>query len=485
MTTSSYYPNHYAASFYAPATPYAATTLSNTGNGVSSLGLPAGPQGPSGASSFAQSTLQKSILSNGTPGYFLQTPGAQKSAVLLAFPLAALPPELSGLLCSLLTGGSPSTKRQMEALERQGIQLTVSSNSGQCTVQAEAPVGKEADMLSALQTVLTRPVVDPATFNTLKSQFKMAAQSNINNLDAQLENRMAQRLFGPNHPVSKTPQAAMAEYDNQTLSGVMAYQPALLQLLRQGQAMMVSPLPADNQRQLLDAAVSQLSLNASPAQPSPTDWPPERMAPGLSRPVLLPTTVAPRAMIKVLWQAPDQRDPDFPAFTLIDHILNSSSTYSFFNILRTRDALVYGMKEGTPAYRFSQGQAFSVGAEVDFPKITQALNDIRELTQALCQGRVSAEELQAAQRTVLLGMRQCGETSSGVLELYSRRLSRKGAPVPSLDEVQAALNRVTLDDIQRVANRIFNNPNSLSLLGVAAPLPVLQQTFPGQPLESV
>ena len=340
-------------------------------------------------------------------------------------------------------------------------------------------------MLSAVQTVLANPVVDPTTFNTLKSQYMMDQQSQINDPNALLKNRMAQRLFGPNHPYAKTPQSAMTEIASQTLPCVMVYQSAFLQLIRQGQVMMISPLSPINQRQLLDGSLTQITTNLAPAPIGPSEWPAECMTPSASRKVLLPADAAQRAMIKVLWQAPDPRDPDYPAFQLIDQILNSPSRSSFFNTLRTRDALVYSTKPGTPLYRFAQGQAFSVGAEVDFSKINQALNDIQEVTQAICQGRVSAAELQAAQRAKLLDLREMGESSGGLANLYTYQLSRKGAPVLSPVEVQAALNRVTLVDIQRVANRVFNNPNSLSLMGVAAPLPVLQQTFPGQPLESV
>jgi predicted Zn-dependent peptidase len=434
------------------------------------------------------SVLLKRTLSNGAQGYCFQKPGLRKSVLVFSFPLTGLSPVMSNLLTALLFDGSPATKRQLAEWERQGIILRPTNTETRLSIRAEAPAGQESALVAAVTRLLGQPVVDPATFNTVKAKIFQNLQSFKANPDALLDTRMAQRLFGPGHPYSVTPQEQIAELSTQTLPSVMAYHPALLQLLGHGQAMMISSLSADSQRQVLNAAVGQLSrdkrdpesVSRSAARAGALDNIPVQSSP---RAVLLPNPALRQALIKVLWQAPDPRDPDYFTSCLIQSLLSGVSPNSFLKTLRTDHSLVYGMNRNTALYNLPQGDTYTPSLEVDFSKIGVALADIKQVTQALCQSPISAANLQAVQRVQLLKMREGGETAGALGFLYQQWLARTGAVAPDDQQMQAAIMRVTSADIQRVANRIFNTPNNLHLMGVSAPAAVLQQWFPGQPLE--
>lgn len=426
--------------------------------------------------------VMKTTLANGTQAYVMQKPGVRKCALSLTIASRALPPGVDDLLTLSLLGGSMATKRQLEALGEQGVNIGAYKDRCYFTMYGQAPAGQELVLANAMLGLLKQPVQDPAVFNTLKSNLIQGTQQKAADPDDMLDNAIARRLYGPQHPNSRTPRQYAADIANQTLPGVMAYHQSLLKLLGQGNAMMVSPLPAEAQRQMLIAAFGGMD-GVSPS--ASLNTPPDNPTLGRHRNVLLPNESVKRALIKVSWQVPDANDPDYAAYYLLRSILGEVGKNSFFDALRTNHGLVYAIDYDTTGYQLPQGRTFTPSIKVEFPKIGQAIDDIKNVTQGLCQTEISPAQLQSVQKEQLLRLREAAETADETGRLYQPWLRRPGAQPPNLQTMQAAINRVTPADIKRVANRIFNNPNGLQLLGVSAPTAVLQQWFPGHPLEKV
>jgi predicted Zn-dependent peptidase len=428
--------------------------------------------------------VMKTTLANGTQGYVMQKPGSHKASLNITIPTIALPPGVDDLLGYCLLNGSMVAKRQLEAWREQGIRIGGSKGSRYFTLEGDAPAGQELVLAKAMMEVLTKPVMqDPAVFNTLKARLMQIQQRNMVDPDAMLDDAIARRLYGTQHPYGRSSRQIAADQAKQTLPGVMAYHPALLKLLGQGNVMMVSSLPAEAQRQILMSAFSGLpsktGVNANLTAP------PDNPKLGRHRNLLLTNESVKRALIKTSWQVPDPRDPDYAAFILMRSILCDVGEHSFFKTLRTNHGLVYAIQYDTSGYPFPQGETFTPSIKVEFSKIGQAIEDLKTVTQGLCQEEVSPAQLQTVQRKQLLKLRQAAETADMTMHLYQPWLTVPGAQLPNTENMEAAINRVTPADIKRVANRIFNNPNGLQLLGVSAPTAVLQQWFPGQPLEKI
>lgn len=428
--------------------------------------------------------LNQATLSNGMQGYFVQKPGVSKSELVFTIPTKTLPPGISDLLCQTILDGSPATVQRLQAWGRQGVNLFSVKNDTDYSIHIQAPAGEEANMAAALTSLLTQPVVDPAKFNTLKAKLIQSQKAQMTDPDSMLDTAMARRIFGAGHPYSLTPQERIADYSAQTLNSVMACHSTLLQLLGQGKAMMISPMPVESQRQAVDAAFRGANLGRMPAPQNALINEANSLPPSSSRAVLLPNNVIQQALIKVLWQVPDPRDPDYPAFCILRSMLSGFSQNSFLKTLRTDHSLLYGINCNTGQYQLPQGNTFTPSMKVDFSNVGQALADIRQVTQALCQKPIPLPQLQAMQRAQLLEMREGAETASDMGSLYEPWLTRNGATPPDFAEMQAAINRVTPLDLQRVANRVFNDPETRRLLAVSAPTAVLQQWFPGQPIEA-
>lgn len=425
------------------------------------------------------SPLTQAALPNGASGYFIQKPGLRQSALVLTLPMPGMSHATSTLLGNMIVGGSMSTKRKLEEWKQQGISVSLTNSGTQCLVRAEAPMGKEQAAMNAVMQLLTQPVVDPVMFNTVRRTLVQNYQGDVNSPDSQLQDVLLQRIYGVGHPLSMTTQEMISGVSQQTLQEVMAAHRYLLNQFAQAKVMMVSAQPVETQRQVVSEAIRVSHANGLNR---PTPAPSQRLSPGTQRPVLAPNEDLKRALIKVMYQVPDVKDPDYPAFCLMRQVLTGTSAGSLFETLRTRDGLVYGVSQRLDD-RVPQCNVLKSGVEVDFAQIGKTLDDFKQVTQALCDNPLPPSQLDAAKRSNLLSMREDQETGINTALFYAPWLGTPGAQPPDLEQLKTAFNQVTPEAIQRVAQRIFNDPKNFRLMGISAPAAQLQQIFPGQPLE--
>jgi zinc protease len=427
--------------------------------------------------------VQTALLANGVTGYFLQMPGQSRSQVTVALPVGDLSPAQGGLLMDLLQDGSNATKQMLSQFRGQGISISTRARDNQLLVMADGPAGQEAALVQAVFRLLLQPIVDPTLFNGIKTRSLQSWQGELNNPDEQLTIRLRQRIYGPNHPFALSTQASLQAVAQQDLPGLTAHLQRMLQATGAAKVMMISAQPAAQQRMILDSAIqgsgwyrSAYSAATAPqAMPLPS-------ATALRGLVLLPTQASDQALIQTLWKTPDVRDPDYVPYKLLMNFLHSENEGALYQVMRQDHGLIYSV-DLDEEHRLAAGNCFHINVEVPYDKIQPALNDIRATTQAVCQAPIPAVALETLKRNFLREMRTSLQDAVRTGCLYAEWLRHEGPP-PDLQRLQAAVARTTPADLQRVANRIFNAPDSLQLVGVSAPAAVLQQCFPGQPLVS-
>lgn len=436
------------------------------------------------ASSQSVGPIQSAPLLNGASGYFLQMPNQPRSVISLFFPATHFVPGTEKLLLQMLEDGSESTKQMLSQLNNQGIHFSTDRRDDHIKVSISAPTGQEGIAAQVLLRLLTQPIVDQASFNTLKSNAIKRLQGLLSDPDDLLLTAMQQRIYGPNHTFSLSTRDCMKNVSQQTIPALMASYQQMLQSVSRAKVLMISSQPVALQQQALNDAIRSTGWfgqpygmsanNASNALPNPG---------GTQAPVLHANNTLKRAMIKTTWKAPDVRDPDYAAFCLLRSFLQGNSHGSFFQKMRTEDGLVYGvdMLEG---YKLAQGNCFHLGFEVDFNKLGLALNDVQAVTRNVCQTSINPAALDTLKRKWLLDYRMRLQEPMGVASLYAPWLTLD-TQLPDFKQMQDAINRVTSGDIQRVANRVFNpQTGAFQLIGVSAPVPVLQQWFPGLPVSA-
>jgi predicted Zn-dependent peptidase len=419
-------------------------------------------------------------LSNGSWGYFQQTPHLQETALSIFLPINATQASLRAILPDLLQNGSGMTKTFLAQASAMGIRTSIAEAGDKLQLNFVAPAGKEAELMQTAMQLLTRPIVDPMTYNQLKEDLIQNIQNIDASPEAKLDETVNKAFYGAFHPYGKTRQEVIRELSNQSLAGAMsAYQ----QVAGQPQGikmLMVSPLAQDCQKALIEQGIQQFGWYVNPYTQGvyQRSVPPLPNLQGKRGPFLVANEALPRAMIQEMWSAPGVGDPDYPAFCLLRSIMKGMSS-SFFKVLRTQKHLVYSTQQSYSDLP-NNGTTFNLNAEVDYDKLGPAMAGIREVICSLTQTPVTAAQLRMAKESSLLSIRDAKETAPDLLELNTPRLQNDLLPCHP-DSLQAAMERVTVADIQRVANRVFNPTSAYHVIGVSAPQKILNQWFPSKP----
>jgi predicted Zn-dependent peptidase len=427
--------------------------------------------------------VQPASLVNGAAGYFLQMPGQSRSLVSVTLPIGSLPPGSIGLLTQLLKEGSEVSKQMLSQLSNQGISFITRPASDKLILMMEGPAGQEPLLAQSLLRLMTQPVLEPTLFNDIKLRTIQAQQGWLNNPDDILQTALKQKIYGPNHPFALSTRARMQHLSRVDLTSLLASFQQSLQQTNANKIMMISALPTAQQQQIVNSAILGSSWLRQPFALSATGMPTNLPLPavsGLKGLVLVPTNASKRAIIQTVWKTPDVRDPDYPAFQLLMEFLRGEDESALLKTMRMDHGLVYGvgMHEGP---KLAMGTCYNINVEVDGDQIGPALKDIREVTKAAGQKPIPPDILDRLKRSMLRETRESMQQARSISGVYAPWLTYD-APLPGPEWLEQAIADVTPEDIQRVAKRIFNSPDSMQLVGVTAPEPMLRRWFPNQPL---
>jgi zinc protease len=166
--------------------------------------------------------------------------------------------------------------------------------------------------------------------------------------------------------------------------------------------------------------------------------------------------------LELAWHVPEVTHPDVPALDLLSVILGDGRSSRLYRRVREEAGLAYAVS----AFSYTPGDPglFGVDATVD-PKKREAVEElVLQIIDEVKQAGVTSEELMKAKKkslsqhlNALTTMRgQASDTGSNWLLTRNLNFSRD-----YLDAVQ----KVTLDDIKRVAARYLTNEN-LSLISL-------------------
>ncbi len=152
------------------------------------------------------------------------------------------------------------------------------------------------------------------------------------------------------------------------------------------------------------------------------------------------------------------------ALRILDTVLGGSTSSRLFQEVREKRGLAYSVYSYASQFVDSGQIGIYVGTRPD--NVGEAMEIIgRELTRVTAEG-ITAEELERARENVK------GRTTLS-MESTLARMNRLGSsvlmglPVLSLDEILAALDAVTLDDVAELAAELYA-PERLSAAGVGA-----------------
>ena len=160
--------------------------------------------------------------------------------------------------------------------------------------------------------------------------------------------------------------------------------------------------------------------------------------------------------LSLAWHIPEITHPDVPALDLLAGILGDGRSSRLYQRVRERAGLAYSVS----AFSYTPGDPglFGVDATVDAKKRDAAQQLILQMIDEVKQNGVTAEELAKSKKTslshhlhALTTMRgQASDIGSNWLLTRNLNFSR---------DYLAAVQKVTLDDIRRVAGRYLTDPS--------------------------
>jgi predicted Zn-dependent peptidase len=162
----------------------------------------------------------------------------------------------------------------------------------------------------------------------------------------------------------------------------------------------------------------------------------------------------------------EQDAPERYALFLLNTIVGGSMSSRLFQVVREREGLVYSIHSGNSAFRDSG--LFYVYAGTEPAHFRRVIDLTLQELRTLRADGVTADELRRAKDhlkgSLMLSLESTGSRMTRIAkqELYFGRAF-------TLDEILADIERVTLADLGRLAERLLGEPLSLVALGPKGP----------------
>jgi predicted Zn-dependent peptidase len=174
---------------------------------------------------------------------------------------------------------------------------------------------------------------------------------------------------------------------------------------------------------------------------------------GAPDPIAVFHRVTEQAHVVMGTRALDRDDPDRYALSVLNQILGGGMSSRLFQEIREKRGLAYSVYSYRGAYEDTGALAVYAGTAPG--KVDEVLALIGgELDRLVADGGVSGRELADAKGHLKGSMALSLESSASRMHRLGRSELLQGE-VPSLDELVAAIDRVTTEDVARVVQRVL------------------------------
>lgn len=208
---------------------------------------------------------------------------------------------------------------------------------------------------------------------------------------------------------------------------------------------------------------------------------PDRTPPQRATPVHTPGDVRvptdhEKTQIRMYFEGVPVHDPDRPAAELLYFILSGSMIARLMHEIRDKRGLVYGIHAHHAS--LPHGNLFKISASTD-SKEKNGVRNSTTLIPVLCQtllgttNSITQDELATAQKTMQQYYAMQRMDSEKTCQSLGRSLLNQGS-IFSTQESLAIYNAITVDDIHRVARRIFSGKPTFFATGPLEGLPAPQ-----------
>jgi predicted Zn-dependent peptidase len=371
---------------------------------------------------------------------------------------------VSHFLEHLLFKGTPNRSAQdiARGVDRVGGEMNAFTTKEYTAYYTRLPVGHLSFGVELLGDVLTQPMLAEADVESERQVILEELAMDDDTPDDRVHTLLGELLF-VEHPLGRET-AGMRD----TVTSIGAaevrsffgewYRPANLVLACAGD------IDHDEVMTLIESAFGGADAGVAPSRAAPS---------GESGGVSVLRRAGEQAHLALGYRAFDRLDPDREALEVLNHVLGGGMSSRLFEEIREQRGLAYSVWSAPVAYADAGALTVYVGTAPDHLGEVVGLVE-RELAK-LPQDGITVEELEIAVG-YLVGSYVLG------LEDASSRMGRLGGQLTTRGElldVDEQLDRyraVTLDAVQRVAQRVLRGARSAAVVG-PAPVKTVRAMF--------
>jgi predicted Zn-dependent peptidase len=195
----------------------------------------------------------------------------------------------------------------------------------------------------------------------------------------------------------------------------------------------------------------------------PGGTPPLRQAPAAApRPLAVVNRRTEQAHLVIGMPALDRHDPDRYALSVLDHALGGGLSSRLFQEVREKRGLAYSVYSFRAGFADAGTLAVYAGTSPDH--VHQVLDLVVGELDDLGANGVTARELQVA-KGHLRGTMALGLEDSGARMSRIGRSQLVHGEAPTVEEINARIDAVTIDDVRRVSDKVLSGPRTLAIVG--------------------
>jgi zinc protease len=339
--------------------------------------------------------------------------------------------------------GEMDSKGFAEARDALAADISFSSGSDSVGVSARFLTENRDQGIELLRAALVNPRFDQTAVDRVREQVLSNLRSNEKDPGTLASDKFDALAYG-DHPYATNGDGTIATVTALTRDDVVAAHKAALARDRVYVAA-AGDITAEELGKLLDRVLGDLPATGAP-QPDTAPW----LVAGGTTVVDFPT---PQSTVFFGQRGIPRKDPDFfPAFILNEVIGGGRFTARLMSEVREKRGLTYGI--GTYLVNLEHSDMLLGQFSASNDKVAEAIEVVQAEWARLVAEGVTPEELEAT-KTYLTGSYPLRFDGNGPIASILVGMQMDAIPIDYVTTRNAKIEAVTMEDIQRVAARLF------------------------------
>jgi zinc protease len=363
------------------------------------------------------------------------------------------------LMTSLLEEGAGKMTSQDFATAREALAAEISfdANDDAVTVSAQMLTENRDQVVALLKSALTEPRFDQDAIDRVRAQIESIIRQDETDPSA-IAGRTFDHLAFGDHPYGSSKYGTLESLAALTRDDMIAAKAATLSRDRISVAA-VGDIDAATLGKIIDDLIGSLPAKGAEV--------PAHATLGLTGGVTVTDFDSPQSVVTFGQAGIKRDDPDFFAAYVLNHVLGGDGfSARLMDEVREKRGLTYGI--GSYLVPMNLAETWQGSFSSANEKVAEAIAVTRKVWADVAANGVTEKELEAA-KTYLTGSYPLRFDGNGRIAGILVGMMAENLPVSYVNDRNAYIEAVTLDDVKRVAKRLMT-PDALRFVVIGKPV---------------